>query len=153
MKALISNREIWHTVLLRLPATCTPSVKPFDARANADFRALAAKAVRSFRNWTSSTPQRQPQVMRRIGPCALPVGWNHPAYPIPGTDSRYLIEFRSTSFHCLDMMENKEVLTHVHEGNELLGYSLEYQKSACVGNEETKSTKTRVVLTAMYPDM
>ena len=153
MKTLISNHEVWRTVLLRLPVGCIPCIKPFDARMSADFRGLAVRAVRSFCNWTLSTPQRQPRVTHHIGPRTLPAGWNHPTYPIPGTNSRYLIEFRSTSFHCFDIVENKLVLAYVHEGNELLGYSLECQKPGCSGSEEIESTKIRVVLTAMYPDM
>lgn len=149
MRFLVSDRKVWYTVLLQLPPKFAPKIGPFDTRLDANYRALAVGAVRGFHNWMPSTSAIAPQPMRRIGPCHLPEGWRHPARVrlVPGTDSRYLIEFRNTSFHCFDIERDEVTVEYELDCNELLGYGLELQ------THYRGSIRMRVALTVLYPEM
>ncbi|KAH8104306.1 hypothetical protein DFH11DRAFT_163094 [Phellopilus nigrolimitatus] len=57
LKLLIARQEVWIAILHRLPRESMPSIAPHERRDEADFRELAIRAVRGYKNWTSSSPK------------------------------------------------------------------------------------------------
>ncbi|KAI5123469.1 hypothetical protein M0805_008839 [Coniferiporia weirii] len=115
LRLIVTDREIWLAVLHRLPRESAPSTTPYQKREEADFRELAVKAVRGYRNWTSEHPKPlrhcrlnvlQPKEMRRD------------LRLLPG--GRYIMYFlnRTKSLHCFDIIRNAYVLEReLHDVN------------------------------------
>lgn len=158
MRTLAMSDDVWHAILLRLPTSRIPNIAPSESRDDTNYRKLAIKAFRSYCIWlpasTINATPTPPRPSVRFGPRRLPAGWRHQTIPVPGTNCRYLIEFRVNSFHCFDIEEDKLLSPFISDCTELLGYGLEFEEATeiCV-QPENKDTKVRVAMTELYPNM
>ncbi|KAH8096922.1 hypothetical protein DFH11DRAFT_1554897 [Phellopilus nigrolimitatus] len=109
LKLLIARREVWIAVLHRLPRESMPSIAPHERRDEADFRELAIRAMRGYRNWTSNSPKPSRRVRldvlnhrsRLIDPQLLP-------------DKRHMLYFWEHKLCCVDVERDAYVLERYH---------------------------------------
>ncbi|KAH8108650.1 hypothetical protein DFH11DRAFT_1077629 [Phellopilus nigrolimitatus] len=105
LNLLVKRREVWIAILHRLPRESMPSIAPHERRDEADFRELAIRAVRGYKNWTSSSPKPSRRVWLSVldpesmltNPRLLP-------------DKRHIIYFWNDKLCCVDVEKDAYVL-------------------------------------------
>ncbi|KAI5123470.1 hypothetical protein M0805_008840 [Coniferiporia weirii] len=117
LRSLVANREVWFTAVLRLPREASPSIAPHQTSEEADFRKLAVKAIRGYKNWTSEHPtplhrrslDLSPAMLRRSELQLLPGG-------------RYMIYFLAQTMCCFDVVRNQYVVKYELDQADFLNF-------------------------------
>ncbi|KAH8110712.1 hypothetical protein DFH11DRAFT_735538 [Phellopilus nigrolimitatus] len=105
LKLLIARREVWIAVLHRLPRESMPSIAPHERRDEADFRELAIRAVRGYRNWTSNNPKPSRRVRLSVREPSSVL-----ADPRLLPDKRHMVFIWKNKLCCLDVEQDVYVL-------------------------------------------